>query len=692
MNQDDLLLGSLLEEREFSLDRDIVPSDINPEYNDLVSGYIEKYGVSDIPTPETGVTSIDYIAAFKGDDSVYVSLESGLGCYVLATTNTLLSVKTSWKDTGISSAMYNYAEEWMLLPLTQGTTYRDSDQFGGNMPWVLDVPKLKMLSPVRKQSQMEDDLESKLSFIGTAAKWCNKDWPTYNMHQLAIIMAFELFDFDSCECFPFLEKEDGGLGIPLPWDSVTTGEMYLHHFKRGRCKTAVRSIMAESVALMTNRIEPKDCLVLKTIAAHKAGDETWKRYVAYHKTLKDSPLTEIEIEDLIKSSIGIQLPDELDKEATVVNITSTALAYAVSNLRKKGLIMTELDIAVYRHAQEKYDNIFSQKPFWELYKEQAEELDKLKKRPLQVLETIAKGVNTQESEYLPTVNADVYDLIGAYKRLKRNYAEKETSFSHSGFVRVFNPVAVRDYYAGKNHSDFMKSIGLKPSHVPSRQDYISVHYEEQEKWKAIKEWLQRPNPFEGEIPIGVIPDDLRIACNITRAPSNSHIIIVSNDKQLGKTCRSIVKFSNEKNNRNYSFARMKVDDYLSICAQIADRKPSPEGSFKIYNIFTMSETFLGQKIQLAMQKASSWRKKQVIKPFHFEYDLPNIIRSNQLIRRHNATVIVENSGFITKKLLEDLKSQKQYIALLEIGKIRGLLMSVQRRTISYHDPKLVDMA
>jgi hypothetical protein len=118
----------------------------------------------------------------------------------------------------------NFAEEYILIPPTAHAhadavlTYNK----GSGLPWSLDNVKLKDLNPIRKQSEMEQDLPSKFSAIATRALYVDPLWISYNQNQLALILGCMSLDFQSSYEFPFLEKTEGGCGSGPPFMNYDT--------------------------------------------------------------------------------------------------------------------------------------------------------------------------------------------------------------------------------------------------------------------------------------------------------------------------------------------------------------------------------------------------------------------------------------------------------------------------------------
>jgi len=99
---------------------------------------------------------------------------------------------------------------------------------GHGIPIVLDPIKLKNLSCVRKQSEMERDLPSKFRNLSEAASWTNRNWPTYDLHQIALLIGVEIFDFMRAKQYPYLQEV--GVVVQFHPESDLTTHVYVEMF------------------------------------------------------------------------------------------------------------------------------------------------------------------------------------------------------------------------------------------------------------------------------------------------------------------------------------------------------------------------------------------------------------------------------------------------------------------------------
>jgi len=539
--------------------------------------------------------------AFKGDDEITVDLTGALGSVMISVTQTLLKVEISWSDTGISSTMGNYAEEWILPPLSKNSTYVSSTTYAkeDSIPWTLDTVKLKLLSPVRKQSQLEDDLESKLAYLGAAAAWCHPNWFTYDFHHTSIILAMETFDFHGADTFPFLNKEDGGLSCPIPWGNPITLWFYANHYKRGRSITAIGSIIHESNKVKTGLVTPDQTFFLKGINAYKSGSALWGQYISTMNILQNNQISEIEIHDLIKASLEVDVPEALREKALVIDINDTVIAVSISRLRSAGELITELDLLASLNEYERYLNLFADKPFAQLYKEQELRNEKVRARPLQVLNTIAVSAPVKLSKAVPstiTFNDFITESVD-YMKFSRKYQAFRTSFNNTGKVRVYRSADVRQYFDSFNRREFLLSLAnnVEPSFRWVRMDVLP---EDEENWRNIVFWLKNPDPFITRIPVGVCTDDARLLHELHNIMNVSQFVIcVTNDRDLSLMLKKTIESHNRLNRSvPIDYANLTVTNYLILC-HVLRFKPRSLNKFNtLFNTITSTPVELNSTL------------------------------------------------------------------------------------------------
>jgi len=646
---------------------------------------------------EPGEKNLYYCTAVKGDDECTLEKTGHLGVAMIAIAASINEIEISWPDTGINDSMGNYAEEWILKPLTANTTFANTERYSKTeaVPWTLDTVKLKMLSPVRKQSQMEDDLESKIKHLATTARWCNPDWFTYDYHQLALIFALELFDFDSADKFPFLMKEDGGLNCPVPWNNTLTVELYSDHFNRGRSKAAIKAIMHESNLVKLGKIKPCQTVCLKGIVAYRSGSDFWDKYVSIQKDLRDGNITELDIQDKIKDSLEVNIPEDLKQSALVVNIDDITMSVIVARLRSSGEILTELDLATFINEAERYSNLFNlNKSFTQLFSEQENKMRKFKSRPLELLNDIAKQAGIKMGSKAIKPDQLLFDdIASAYITVQQRYQSFRTSFNNTGKVRIYRSEDVRKFFDSNNYKDFAESLFQYTfSKLPAQAERLEVSADEQFKWAEVRKWLYSESPFDSVIPIGACTEDARLMGELSKLNKlqETFVILISSDNNLSLMLRELVKKHNLcKSNAKFDYACITVPEYLMVCYK-ARFKAAYRGLNEFYNYHTNKVVDLPIQVLTDIEKElsrnrSNWRSKVKfkMKPIRFIYDTANIFRYAPNIIYTSSEVKIKSEGFLRAKALRQLKHSNQSIEFLPIKEIPKQFLKTYNKKIEH---------
>lgn len=649
-----------------------------------------------------------YTQAFKGDDEITVEETGHLGISMIAIAEEILRIKISWSDTFVSDQMGNYAEEWILKPISAGSTFQDSTEFGKGtfIPWTLDTVKLKMLSPVRKQSQLEDDLESKLVYLGAAAQWCNPDWFTYDFHQMSLILAMEMFDFAALESFPFLNREEGGLDCPVPYGNPDTLRLYANHYNKGRSIDAIKMIMSESNRVKTGKLMPNETICLKGISAYKAGSSIWNNYISIYKSLKENSVSETDINDILRMSLDVEFPRELQQKAIVVDVKNPAIATSISRLRQVGAILTELDLLNYINQKERYQNLFNpRRSFFQLFEEEKARLEKFKARPMQLLSEIARDNNCQVEilDNLQMKSVDFNIEATNYIRYAQKYKAFRTSFNNTGKVRIYRKTDVEDYFDNNNQRDFQISLFDNSFDRPPSVETQRNFPEEEQIWKEIMEWLKEPDPFKNALPSGICTDDARLLRELELLPKTERLIIsVTNDRDLSQVLQQMINFHNWNSKTQLFYANISVSTYLLFCHDCRMMKiqsSRENGIFDYHRAIgpvTLSSVVLSKIhsniLTLLVQRGGTRHESSFKpKPIWFLYDRPNIERFSQKFTIQNKELKSSYTGMIRKETVRKASSTNRALSLVPLEKIREEFCQNQQITYKYKEPLLRDV-
>lgn len=652
----------------------------------------------------------NYIASFTGDDEI-VTTDCKLLAYAMwFTSEKLVKIKMSWKDVGISKFIGNYAEEWILTPPTEVASFDPVENYfkGEGVPYTLDTIKTRMLSPIRKQSEMELDLESKMRYLAEAARWTNKSWFTYDFHQLSLLLGTVIFDYESAKSFPFLTKNEGGCGGAPPWGNLMTLWSYLHYFHRGKSKKTIIGIMKESVRLFEGSIKPRDCIFTRATHLAIAGDTAWKRYVQAYKSLRENNLNDIDMQDLVRTMSGTNLPTELLEKAIVVQSTDYTIGVVLAKLRTEGLIMTETDAKIYEQSLRKANAIVGEIPFRQILLEIEAEKQDFKKRSLKILSdlydvspTIKEEVKDRIGEIPNEPTEDFTEVARRYYKYVLEHIRNPTSFVYTDQIRIFKRQDVLDFYRLTDQKAFVQTL-IKEAfdyHVPDVLfKPFAINEKERIEREELEQWIKSADKdiFNNPLPIGSGTDDNRI----TRAIGSEikkliedetkeflFIIIITNDDNMMRELYTHSK-------RNYAFEKLRfvqlrISDYICLC-NISNRNNS---SVKFYNYLKKDFVFwpkeLLSKLRHTLPTKEKWGKEKVM--FLVEYDVPNIEKSIFSYKNQYGTLVQRYGGYLSKRTLRNFRAQGRNISTFDMNQLwLNPDFSVGYRNIkTYREPRFL---
>lgn len=92
--------------------------------------------------------TIHFVQSVVGDDETNTTNSYAFGPVIIGTGPVICGIKVSWKDTGCSKYLSNYAEGWTLTPINGESTFEAVSRHAGNgVPFVLDPVKGKRIEP-----------------------------------------------------------------------------------------------------------------------------------------------------------------------------------------------------------------------------------------------------------------------------------------------------------------------------------------------------------------------------------------------------------------------------------------------------------------------------------------------------------------------------------------------------------------
>jgi len=641
-----------------------------------------------------------YVQSVVGDDESDTSNSKLFSLLIIFAGPVISKIKLSYKDCGISHYIANFAEGWILSPLNSEASFEATNRrhARSGVPWVLDVPKLKYISPVRKQSNMELDLESKYVHLAKAADWTHREWFTYHFHQMALLLANCVFDFVDGRTFPYLYKEEGGCGGMPPYQNLATSFSHLMRFNRGKSTRAILGVMDECVRIHHRQMSPSEGIFVKASHLAQMGDKRWLAFTqAYTDLIKTGQISRAELRDMMRGDITSNLPQDILDMSVEVESTDPVIGSAISHLRKEGLLLTELDVKMILENRKRQEAIGGDRPLKTVIEEIEDEKRHYKANHWKVLSLLSTRpefndlctiIPPNPYEEASMAESSLWNILGEYYSLRSSTHDLFTSFQYSDVIRIFKRSDI-EHLVRKTPSllreDIAQGIDL-PGIIRSFKMEIPS---ERKRKEEVLEWLEADDLKSlllRPLPPGVGPDDGRIFRSIMSALDEEAVknqptlmvIIISSDRQLCARVFAYVKHAMK--NKVLLFANISAKAYVRLClgmireenerADVAARKRRMDmpSKFTLFNYITGRE----MPIPIAMNRQISskilGRNSKVL----IEFDYPNVERYLERTRYEASTnsLVEITGGYLNEATLTSLPAHYCWSAL-PIAKIEN---------------------
>jgi len=642
-----------------------------------------------------------------GDDANVTTDSFLYGLLTLCAATHISFIKLSMKDIGLNKSLANYAEGWMLTPPTANSSFEAVNRFnkGFGLAFTLDPVKLKLLSAVRKQSSEEMDLESKLMHLAEIAAWTDRSWFTYDFHQMALLLANCVFDFNDARSFPFLYKTEGGSGGLPPYGNLATAYSALHYYTRGKSRRAILGVMQECVAISHSDLRPKDSYFLRASHLANAGDPTWARYEsAYRTLLKRGELSRGQARELLRNLNGTELNPEIQSRGYEINPEGFVVGSAIGHLRDKGYLMTEVDVKLLEQQVLKSRAVFGKTPIGDILSHQEEEARLFKSSCTKVLSELYSGDKAIREEVDGKLGAvstgfeAFSEVAEAYYRLRSDLNAKFTSFFYTDSIRVFKTEDIRSYF-GMKDPGLAQDFGFSEL-IPKIRPPVDEFKRDREERAIVNEWLESGDLNEvlsAPLPTGIGTDDARIIKDILAEPIDPGIdgyafVILTDDSGLLRSAAAMLKARPWASTQSAKVCQIRRNDYTAICLQgiresyeLQQRGlswPQRLHEVKYYNYIMGVEWLLPNSVVSSILSGfpGNWRRTSLIK---LSYDVPNLERGLErtVYRRETNTVVVLGGGHLNRLTTDNMPRSSSW-ASLPISKIaKWDDFSVQRRRV-----------
>jgi hypothetical protein len=623
---------------------------------------------------------IHAIRSMVGDDEVITS-NNLVYCVLCILVGTHVPrIQISWEDVQFNKDLFNYAEGWILLPPSMDSGFESVNKYNRNagVPFVLDPVKFKDLSAVRKQSAMDVDLASKFRNLSQKASWTNRDWITWDLHQFALVLGIEIFDFMRSKIFPYLYPWEGGCGGSPPWNNLLTASAAIFRFRGGAAKTGLLGVMKDANSLQRGEISPEEAFFTKNLNLALSGDKQWLAIRSHLENLKLEALNSgVEYEPAVLEDAENIIPQELIDKSVTINPEDAMTGVALSYLREKGYILTELDLV------ERVQNEFRLKSVWGNIP-MVEIEDQIALRKKEYSESFHERL-TEISKW--KLNREVYLhykdiddplspaallIMDGYYRIRSEQALRFNSFMYNERIRVFKQSDVEAFYARGVQN-------IRDAFCASIDSYYRPEHRKEPSFRAdsdtfdeIEKWLDSdplPKLLRDSIPPGVGPDDSRIVRDLMLALEDDiHvgylILIVTSDRMLVHSAQRILRHNfPRKNIRIYG---LSLSDYLSWALTTGRRSyviPQQSG-MKARFPWVKGELFNpikremrpidGSLLTLLLSEGRWFFKEGSNSRTIVMYDFPNINRGLKRFKYNADTETCEefSGGFLSKAYLQ----------------------------------------
>lgn len=531
--------------------------------------------------------------------------------------------------------------------------------------FVLDPVKFKDLSCVRKQSNMEEDLASKFNSLAAKAAWTHPSWPTWNMHQFAMILGVEIFDFMKARVFPYLFDTEGGCGGSPPWNNMYTASAAMFRYRSGKAKRGIVGIMSDANRLQRGEIRPEEAFFTKNLNLAMSGDRRWEIIRSKLEQDKhDALLAGEPWEPGIMEEAEATIPPELLEKSTTINPDDAYTGVAVSFLREKGYILTEYDLVMKIENEKRLKALWGPVPMRDIEDQIELRKSKYKDAYLETISDLSRKRLNKATSYARDLIEDPFDpgtisIMLFYYRTRVEQALNISSFIYNERIRIFKLDDVESYFNRGNQGikdRFCQSVGsyYRPEHRRSIQlPWEQRTFSETEKWLRsddLRTLLSQP------IPAGIGPDDSRIVRDLITAlevESRNYdgfvILIITGDRRLINSAQRILQHNFQS--VKIRVVGLRIRDYL-VWSTLTKQRPVLVGPRaipmhmrkNIFNPLTGKGTAIhGPLLEvLSDQYKYLWdtpRKRLLV-----EYDYPNINRALARFKLHRNGFIEEYTG------------------------------------------------
>jgi len=602
------------------------------------------------------VTGDDYVELSNHSESMRVKIAAILS----------MGIKVSWKDTGRSKFVANYAEEWFLMPQCVMTNWDDVNQNIKNIGTyvTLDVPKLKELSAFTIGKDSNETYADRLERLAVRASWLQKGTIQYDWNNLAYMLGCLVLDWTGDEVFPFLYGEDIGCGGPPPWGNLDTCWFSMHHFRRGKVKDSIRGIMQEAVQVFKGTMPHEGMVYMAAARAAMVDTRTAQRVLAPILALRQSGFDRIGMTDIVSTLRGDPLPDQFDQIAIEIDSRDSITGAILASARRRGLIMTELDLRLMLLSIERDKLLYGNRPIKEVLEEYEDQEKNLKKKGFKLLRELIRNIDQFDDEAKNHLQPYTdKGIVKEYYTTRKGYFAIDSSLSYGGMMRIFRKEDVKrqmNVFNARGAMIISKYYGqLSESYFPTYPDE-KVNYQELKSWIAN---IKKGQPFL-DIPEGFTTGDVIVLSDLERIArtieKGSLFLIITDDLGLIKRCK------------------IQAGRYECHARGIPVDETTFQHRSRYYSKIEYLNPKTGGKVKVPQQTVEKW-KTEFETPFKTVvvlYDFPNISKKyyGELMGK---TSIYPRQYMDLKETIKRRAQGTSYFNF-EVFKLKGFLQGLRR--------------
>lgn len=387
--------------------------------------------------------------------------------------------------------------------------------------------------------------------------------------------------------------------------------------------------MDESTLIQTNKLSPADSVFVQASHYAQSGNSVLGKMIEASKSLerltKDEKLMLL---DLCKGADP--LPSTLINKSVTIEPSNKLIGSAISELRKNGLLMTELDVRLKMLSEDKTVALLGKENMGQFKIRSNERAKNLKHVGFQLLSKLATGKHTfsrvvQERK-----------ILNDYYRARAKRTDI-TSLSYAGVIRIFKTedVIAEFRQSSMNLSDEIIT-GLESNLLSDR--YL---HETKVTRDFQVEWLEQNDLLaliEAGIPPGIGPDDARIARKVLELEAYYEkllVVLITDDK----SCIEAVTQISQRDGT--IIVRMPKLQYYDTCLHGVKRFGIP----RLWNFNTAKANMPSAWIE---QQITRYNPKHII----VLYDFPNIDRELETYSRNPRGLGKMAGGYLKRKTLQ----------------------------------------